>query len=36
MTEIEMIKTAIKYINDEDLIKDLSMILCYLYENNIK
>ena len=36
MSEIEMIKTIIKYTDDFEMIKELSMILCYLYENKLK
>lgn len=35
MTETEMIKKIIKYTTDEDLIKELSRILCLIYEKNV-
>jgi len=33
MTEIEMIKTIIKYTDDFEMIKELSIILCSIYES---
>lgn len=36
MTEIEMVKKIIKYTDDFEIIKELSMILCDLYEQNEK
>ena len=35
MTEIEMIKKIIKHTTDEYLIKELSRILCLIYEKDV-